>query len=458
MKKFFLHPLALAAASLSIASLAQAQQAASNDAAASTTTPAATNTAPASNGGTLGGLFNAPGTTGSSSQLSATPSYELAGIGRRDATQERILTSATNGLPIRFDNGIYVYTSATGGLGHNSNVSGVNTGAISSNFYSVQPEVVGELKKAGDRYTLRYAGNYTKYTGSSADNFNHHFFDLAGDNYFDSRTRLGWDLGYVDQTDARGSTSVTVNTPNRWTAPTARALLAYGAPQAQGRVELEGNYVQKRYQNNRDVTASFDTDLTTVSGRFFYRVMPRTSMIFELRQTNADYKTATISTNTDRRYYVGATWEATAKTSGTFKIGYAEKKFSNAPIKATGVSWEGGLRWSPLTYSTFDLITSKAPADSTGVGNYLMNTATSLQWNHRWASNLSSRASVGTVKTDFSGAGRTDTTNNVGIGAFYELGRNWRAGAEYTYTDRSSNQNTFNFNRNVTYVSIQGTL
>lgn len=456
MKKFLLHPLALAAASLSIATVAQAQQAAATDAAA---TPAATtNTAPASNGGTLGGLFNAPGTTGSASQLSATPSYELAGIGRRSNTQERILTAPTNGLPIRFDNGIYVYTSATGGLGHNSNVTGVNTGAISSNFYSLQPEVVGELKKSGDRYTLRYAGNYTKYSGSSADNFNHHFFDLAGDNYFDSRTRLGWDLGYVDQTDARGSTSVTVNTPNRWTAPTARAVFTYGAPQAQGRVEVEGNYVQKRYQNNRDVTTSFDTNLTTVAGRFFYRVMPRTSMIFEVRQTNADYQTATASTNTDRRYYIGATWDATAKTSGTFKLGQAEKKFSNTSIRNSALSWEGSVRWSPLTYSTFDLITSKAPSDATGVGNYLVNTATSLQWNHRWASNLSSRASLGTVKTDFSGAGRTDTTNNVGIGAFYEFGRNWRAGAEYTYTDRSSNQNTFNFNRNVTFVSIQGTL
>ena len=195
MNKHHTHPLAFAVATLCFCLSAQAQStgdaaAKADGAADSANTPTAP-AAPASDVGFMGGLFSAPGTTGSLGQLAATPSYELAGIGRRDSTQTTILTSPVNGLPVRFNNGIFVYVSALAGFGHNSNVNAAASGGVASNFYSLQPDIVGELKTHGDRYTLRYQGNYTKYTASSSDNFNHHNFDLAGDNYFSSRSSLG---------------------------------------------------------------------------------------------------------------------------------------------------------------------------------------------------------------------------------------------------------------------------
>lgn len=38
--------------------------------------------------------------------------YDLAGIGRRDATQETILTEPVSGVPVRFENGVFVFPSA----------------------------------------------------------------------------------------------------------------------------------------------------------------------------------------------------------------------------------------------------------------------------------------------------------------------------------------------------------
>lgn len=465
-KKHPTTPLAIAVSMLCIGLAAQAQTtapAAASGTAASTAadTPTVTPSSNNSSYGFMGGMFSAPGTTGGLNQLSSTPSYELTGIGRRsDAAEASILTVPGNGVPVRFENGVFVYLSALAGLGHNSNVTGVNSGVIASNLYSLQPDVVAELKNRGDRYTLHYSGNYTHYFSSGDDDFKHHFLNAAGDNYFSSRSRLGWDVGYIDKTDPRGSTSVaSANTPNRWTAPTARAIYTYGAKEAQGRVEVEGNYISKKYQNNLASTAVLNNDQAGVSGRFFYRVMPRTSLIFELRQTHTSYANNPGFTNNDTRGLVGVTWDATAKTSGTFKIGSAQKKFSDSTIgKATGVTWEGSVRWSPLTYSTFDLITNRAVADSTGSGNYLLNTGNSIAWNHQWRSNLSSRATLGTLKTDFSGVGRIDNTDNAGIGVFYDVGRNWRAGAEWAYTKRKSNQAAFEYSRNTTFFSLQGTL
>lgn len=459
MNKHHTHPLALAVATLCFCMSAQAQTASTADAAAS---PAVTPSSNNSDYGFMGGIFSAPGTSGGLNQLSSTPSYELTGIGRRnDTTQESILTAPGNGVPVRFENGVFVYMSALAGLGHNSNLSGVPNGGVSSSLYSLQPDVVAELKNRGDRYTLHYAGNYTHYFSSNSDDFNHHFLNASGDNYFSSRSKVGWDVGYIDRTDPRGSTSVaTSNTPNRWTAPTARAVYTYGAKEAQGRLELEGSYISKKYQNNLVSTAVLNNDLAAASGRFFYRVMPRTSMVFELRQSHATYGNNPGYSNSESRAYVGVTWEATAKTTGSFKVGSAQKSFSDRGTygKPSGTSWEGNVRWSPQTYSTFDVVSSRGFADATGSGNYLLNTGNSVTWNHQWRSNLSTRATLGTLKTDFVGAGRTDNTDNAGIGLFYEVGRNWRAGAEWAYTKRKSNQAAFEYTRNTTFFSLQGTL
>ena len=402
MNKHHTHPLAFAVATLCFCLSAQAQStgdaaAKADGAADSANTPTAP-AAPASDVGFMGGLFSAPGTTGSLGQLAATPSYELAGIGRRDSTQTTILTSPVNGLPVRFNNGIFVYVSALAGFGHNSNVNAAASGGVASNFYSLQPDIVGELKTHGDRYTLRYQGNYTKYTASSSDNFNHHNFDLAGDNYFSSRSSLGWDVGYIATSDARGTTNTTATAdPNRWNAPTARAVYAYGAKDAQGRIEVEGNYISKRYQNNLTITSVLNQDKTGVAGRFYYRVAPRTNMMVELNQVHANYVNNTGYSNNDRRIYVGVVWDATAKTSGAFKIGSAQKTFTDGGFgKATGTAWEGVVKWSPLTYSNFEFISSRTLADSTGLGNYLINTGNLVNWNHKWRSNLTSTASLGT--------------------------------------------------------------
>ena len=454
------HPLAIAIAMICLSLSAQAQtDNTTAPAADSATTPTAPST-PGNDAGFMGGVFSAPGTTGSLGQLAATPSYELSGIGRRDSTQATILTAPVNGLPVRFENGIFVYASALAGFGHNSNVNAATTGGVSSNLYSLQPDIVGELKNRGDRYTLRYQGNYTKYTSSSADDFNHHNFDLAGDNYFSSRSTLGWNVGYIQSSDARGTTNTTAtDTPNRWNAPTARAIYAYGAKDAQGRFELEGNYISKRYQNNLTITSVLNQDKTGVAGRFYYRVAPRTNAMVELNQVHADYVNNVGYSNNDRRVYVGVVWDATAKTSGAFKIGSAQKTFSSSTFaKATGTAWEGSVKWAPLTYSNFELISSRTLADSTGLGNYLINTGNLVNWNHKWRSNLFSTASIGTLRSEYDGAGRTDNIDNASVGVFYEVGRNWRAGAQWAYTKRKSNQAINEFNRNSTFFSLQGTL
>lgn len=396
-------------------------------------------------------------------QQSATAGYELSGAGVASGRlpAQGILTAQTRGRPITFENGVYVYPSALIGYGRNDNVLGTQTNKVASNFTVLQPQLVAEIKRAGDRYTFNYIGNYARYSNSGADDYDHHELWAAADNYFTSRLRLGVGVGYIESSDARGSTNRTTSAaPDRWHAPVARVLGIYGAPGAMGRLELESSLMQKRYENNRVNTEASDVDIAVVSGRFFYRVLPKTLVVFEMRETWSDYPLATSTQdNSDRRLYAGLTWDATAKTTGTVKVGRAYKNFdSGARQDASMGSWEASVRWSPMTYSVVDFVTSKAPADSTGLGNFTTNTASTLVWNHRWASYISSRLSTGLIKTDYSGADRHDDTRNYGIGFYRELGYRLRLGLDWNRTDRGSNQTVNEFKRDVTMVTLEGVL
>lgn len=398
------------------------------------------------------------------SQQAASSGYELGGIGvggGGGAAEGGLMTSPTKGRPIRFDNGVFLYPAIMVGYGHNDNVRGTAIDKVASNFWVVNPEAVAELKNRGDRYTLSYTGNYASYTSSSSDSYDQHELWAAGDNYFTTRARLGWGVGYLERIDPRGSTDRQVaDEPDRWHAPVVRAIGIYGAPGAIGRIELEGSRMAKRYENNRDYTQLSDVDLTTVSGRFFYRVMPKTSLLFELRNTWADYSSS-LSTmdNTDRRYYVGAEWDFLAKTRGSLRVGRAYKDFESSGRKGgAGNSWEAGVQWSPLTYSVFDFQSSRTLQDSTGLGDYLVNTSNTVIWNHKWASYISSRVNYGILKSDYSSTSRNDNLKRYGVGFYTELGYRARVGIDWSHTKRESSLDTYDFERDVLMLTLEGIL
>src|SRR3954471_8271796 len=103
-----------------------------------------------------------------------------------------------------------------------------------------------------------------------------------------------------------------------------------------------------------------------------------------MQQRFVDYKLNTSTqSSTETRYQIGAKWEATAKTSGIVKFGMLEKKFnSSGRTDFSGSSWDAAVRWSPLTYSVWDLYSSKVTNESTGTGDFLLTQTYGVNWNH----------------------------------------------------------------------------
>jgi hypothetical protein len=410
-----------------------------------------------------GSSVGAPGDK--TGQAVVAPAYSLSGTGftGQRSTDQVIRTAPVpaNGAPIKTEGGIFFYPSVFAGIGYNDNVLTTPTDKTSSTFLNVSPELVAEMKNHGDRYTASFSGNTTEYFSSRDDNYANYEAWLAGDNYWSQRARAGWKLGYISSTDPRGSTQRAVsNRPDHWTAPSFDGTFVYGAPSAAGRIEGDVNYLAKRYDNNREYTVAADLDQTGVAGRFYYRIGTRSMLLAEVRNTDFHYKMAEPNdSNTERRYYLGLTWEATAATTGTIKVGRMTKDFVDGARQGfSGGSWEADIRWMPLPRTAVDIQSSKATADPLGYGNYQVNTANSVTWNHKWTGYVTSKIVAGRVKTDYAGTARNDTIDTVGGTLTYGVLRWLNIGVDYVNTNRKSTDSTAAFKRDVLMFIANATL
>ncbi len=398
----------------------------------------------------------------SASKISAT-AYELTGtsISGSAVPSATMLTAPTgNAAPFKTESGIYLYPTVFLGVGHNDNLQTSSTNQISSSLVNFAPQLVAELKNKGDRFTALASLNNVNYASSSSDNTTNYEVQLAGDHYFTARARGAWSVGQVRSTDVRGANNRAVSAePDRWTSNNVDGRFVYGAAEAQGRIEVDLGNQDKTYTNNRANTAVADVSVGSFASRLFYRLGSRSLALVEYRNAKAKYASnLSTDSNTEQRYYAGLTWDATAATTGIVKIGRMTKDFTAPREGYSGASWEAAVRWSPRTYSVFELQTSRSTADSSGFGTYALNTGTNLTWNHKWNQSFTTRAALGLLNTDFGGTTRSDTTTTYALTADYALRRWLTVGVDFARTDNSSNVATSEYKRNVTMLTLNASL
>lgn len=121
------------------------------------------------------------------------------------------------------------------------------------------------------------------------------------------------------------------NTLYRYQDNLADLITRYEAPSGKFKLQFEySNYnldykdrgVQYRNRNDN----SFRTSV-------FFKVRPKTFIIAEYDFININFDAGSRDDSVENRYYCGVTWDVTAKTRGTLKLGYAEKNFDLSSVK-----------------------------------------------------------------------------------------------------------------------------
>jgi polysaccharide biosynthesis protein VpsM len=346
---------------------------------------------------------------------------------------------------------------------YDDNLTRASSGEISTFGISVEPHLGYEIRDNKNRYFMDYLLSAASYEGSSNDDYIDNRFQLGYDYTPTKRILLGVQGEYFDTRDPRGTgideaISIQRTNPDEWHHYLVEGNAVYGSQKAKGRAELDLGYINKTYDNNRDRTFLRDREDTYANARFYYRIMPKTSLVLDGRITDFSYDQTTVGVpsldSTTSKILLGVTWKSTFKTTGTAQIGYTEKDFdSSLRADNDALAWEVGVEWRPKTFSIFNINTSRAFNETNGIGNYIEEDSIDASWSHRWhklSPKLSTLIEIGYSEQNFDQdtTGRSDEYLSFGVSVNYKI-RRWLAlGSGYSYSERDSADNAFDYDRN----------
>lgn len=362
-------------------------------------------------------------------------------------------------------------------IGKNNNVGMASAARNSSNLTKLTPKVVVEMPTQGQVYSATYAGTYTRYSTSAIDNYTDHNFGLAAKNDWSTRVNSLVNIDYNKGHDGRNDTK-NVGTPSgfveHWHTTGIKGMAHYGAEGAQGQFELSAGQVAKRYDsNNSGLTQRLNNDVTSLKGEFFYKVAPATQMIAQIGTATYKYVDPVAQAradSTELQYMMGVKWEATAKTTGSFRIGQVKKSFKTAGVPSnTNTAWDADVTWSPLTYSNVNFSLHQKAAESNGTGGIAVGGQTNVggsivmqdsnvDWTHEWSSQVKSKLSFGDGVDRYQLSTQVNKRQTYGAKVSYQLNRWLNAGVDYQNTRRNSTLNTLNYTQNIVMLVLDGTL
>lgn len=329
--------------------------------------------------------------------------------------------------------------------------------AESSTTFVIKPKLSWLSLYGKHLFDLTYQGDYDRLQ------FDHHLkaHALLDHSYrLNSEYTLGidWDSDRPGKTNALSNSSSSLN---RSRDIYSKGKIYYGHNDSQGQLQGQLVYHQQRYTNNNQEYRDHNRLGTT--GIFYYRVAPKTRMLFEISFTNYDYLNddsfGKNQSSQEFRYLTGVTWEATSKTTGIFKIGYQEKNYDdNAFGDLSSLALMLDSTWKPNTYTTITLGAaqeSRESAQESSNGYLRRRIKTGLEHNITPRTQLLIKAWYGNDQFD-DAFNREDDRLDLQLSVKYSLLRWLYIGAEYQYEERNSNLNAYDFNANV-YTLLIGT-
>ena len=353
---------------------------------------------------------------------------------------------------------------------YDDNIYAIENNVQSSWVNVITPEFVLSTEGRNSAYALTYSLNNENYASSHSDDHTDHHVDLDAAFQFDARNLLKLNAGYDKVEDIANDNFEDYNNdllvpqgnegePAKYTTTNFGGVYTYGAKTALTQLELGANYEELRYQNSGDFNEDLERNTVPLRATAFYRVAPKTRLLLEGIYEDYDYINNNASDGDRQALLAGVTWEATAKTTGTIKIGAEERSYDKSVYEdESGASWEAGVKWAPRTYSTFDLTSRQrfAPGDN-GAGTIDSQT-TALTWNHHWLERLRSDVSYSYTDNDYKGTDQQEDIDIVGVGLTYEMRRWLDIGIGYKYATSDSNYPGSSYDRNIYAINFKASL
>ncbi|MCK7598396.1 outer membrane beta-barrel protein [Microbulbifer sp. CAU 1566] len=368
---------------------------------------------------------------------------------------------------VELGNGVEFKPSLSFDVQSDDNLLYTNSDELDSVIAVIKPSFELFATNGTSEYSVNYSLSRGEYFDSEDDNYLDHFFNGAAKWELNAKNRLSLNALYTNGHEPRGTRfsegkAELLDEPDTYSDSDLGALYSFGAEGAKGRIDVTVGTKDRDYDGGlRTANRDRGTDYGTVG--FFYNAGGKTELFTEVSRSKIDYDATAANTETlnsaETDVMVGIKWEGTAATTGTAKIGQRQKDFKSFERKDfSAPRWEVGVRWSPLSYSSFDLNTERRSDESNGYGNFSDTKSTTLAWTHSWSEAVSSTFSYNFENSEYAATKREDDVKNSSVRLDYQSRRWLSFHAGLNISDKDSNVDTFDFEKNLVFVGLNATL
>ena len=347
-------------------------------------------------------------------------------------------------------------------LGTDSNIYRTQD-EISDQFLLIAPKLGFQELQGKHVFTLGYDGTYIKYNDVSNLNYENHEFGAKA--VFDHSNRFNSEFAVkitdgVELPGLNNSITGTVSEFNQISRMQYEAKGIYGRNDSIGQIVLRYQKIDNEFDNNNQEFRDYDAD--SIIASFFYRIAPKTRILFEVADRSLDYTNEfTFNTSSKyRNYLVGAEWTATGKTRGVVKIGQQNQEFDN-PLRddISGLAVFADVFWKANTYTEVRLGLSQETAESAeaSIGSFVQ-TDFKLSIKHEFTPKLSLNGGYiyGNDDIVFSN-NRTDKRHTLEVSLKHDTSRLFQTFFTLKSTQRNSNDARYDYSANSIMIGIQGT-
>lgn len=358
------------------------------------------------------------------------------------------------------DSGIAIIPIINAGYKYDNNIFSQRSDTKGSGVFTLAPAVMFLLDDGINNFQVDFGVESGTFLQSSDDSYVIGNLGFTSHLEPSSRSRFDIELEANKDVEPRG-TGITEGSADSFDEPLlyneqlAKLTYEYGSLSSNGRVAVMGSYYNKNYTNFTEITQFRSFERFTLGSTFFYTTNASTDAFFEIKGRAIKYdelQVGTLSRDSDiLTALIGIKWEATALTTGSFKVGQERKEFKNSLREDfTGVSWEGNVDWKPLTYTTLTLETSRSAKDPDVEGDYISESIYGVNWEHEWNEKVTTTFNYSYIREDYTGrTERLDKSNNLYIDVNYEFKR-WVDIALYlAYTDQNSTNENIVYDKSV---------
>jgi len=339
--------------------------------------------------------------------------------------------------------------------GYDDNYRGLAQNEQASWVTSINPTFLLSTGNRNSEYELKYSPDAVIYHSDSQASHTDHHLTLRGVIEPTSRHRLTGGLEYHRVEDTSDTEAITEN--DKYSLAVARAAYRYGAATARNQLEFGTRYEELRYYNRDGLNASEERNSLMFNSIWFHRLGGGARSLVEARHTDHDYlEAAALRDSTNIALLGGAIWDATAKTSGTLKLGAERKDFDSGTRKDfTSPMWEVGVTWKPRSYSAFNLNTRRA-FDEGNDGASTINDWTSLAtWEHEWTARIATELKYLYAEREYKGINRDDERTSYGAGVTYSPDRWVDVTLSYLRIENDSTLAVKTYERNIYQLSFE---